>query len=274
MKIKQNVPPKTPQFKAGLTRQMQAEINHCDPVKISNELAKMGVPSDFKNNKVIAWCSFKCTEIINNINQKYQLHLALPKGIFVEEFSELIDVNPDALATCNISRDRLHPNSKKVTKEQTILINLNSAEGENFWDNVDNIAEENLACSISPTNHFLDTFLHEFCHSLHLGNLINKMKFIPALMSIYDTMEEDYLENFQAKYGEIISERICEYASEAPMETVACDLTKRIIETLNLKTLLPNKNFVKNSPYKVSRPKSSDELDIKLNRFWNGNFKI
>lgn len=274
MKINQNTYTPKVQFKAGLTRQMQSEIKHCDPVKISSELAKIGIPSDFKNNKVIAWCSLKCTEIINNINQKYKLHLNLPKGIFVEEFSELLDVNPAALATCNISRDRLHPNSKKVTKEQTILVNQFLKENPNFWDEIDQIADENYEYDISPTSHFLDLFLHEFCHSLHEGHMIDKIKFIPTLLAISETMDDSYIEDFQNKLGDTISERICEYATESPMETIACDLTKRIITSLDPNTLEPSQNFTQNSPYKHSKLNTKDYLEAKLNRFWNGNFKI
>ena len=113
MKINHTTNTPYPQFQAGLTKQMQAEINHCDPLKISSEFIKMGVPTDFKDNKVIAWCSLKCAEIINNINQKYKLGLTLPKGIFVEDFAELIDVAPDALATCNIAKNR-HGSMGKV----------------------------------------------------------------------------------------------------------------------------------------------------------------
>ena len=273
MKINHTTNTPYPHFKAGLTKKMQSEINHCDPVKISGELKKMGIPTDFKDNKVIAWCSLKCTEIINNINQKYKLGLTLPKGIFVEDFAELIDVAPDALATCNISKDRLHPNSKRVTKEQTILINQPSYLPD-FWERVDEIAEVNNVCGVSPTSHFLDTFIHEFCHSIHEGHLINRMKFIPALLAISETMDEAYLENFHNELGDSFAKGICEYAAESPMEAIACDMTKRIINTLDSNSLVPTQNFAKNSPYKISKPKTKEQLEIILNRFWNGKFNI
>ena len=41
-------------FQAGLTKQMQQEISSCNIQKISAELDKIGIRTDFKNNKVVA----------------------------------------------------------------------------------------------------------------------------------------------------------------------------------------------------------------------------
>ena len=37
-------------FKAGLTKQIKNEINSCNTQKISNELLKLNIKSDFKEN--------------------------------------------------------------------------------------------------------------------------------------------------------------------------------------------------------------------------------
>ena len=141
----------TPKFQAGLTKQMISEIRHCDVAKISKEIESYGIRNDFKNNQTLAWCSLKCVELINELNNKFGLKLGLPNGIFVEEFSQLKDGNIKALAFCNILRSRVYPNSKKNSLEGTIFINENPFLIKNFWENIDEIANENYADGINAT---------------------------------------------------------------------------------------------------------------------------
>ena len=51
-----------------MTNKMANEIQTADVFKISNNLAKKGIDSEFQGNKVIAWCSNKVVEIFENIN--------------------------------------------------------------------------------------------------------------------------------------------------------------------------------------------------------------
>ena len=57
-----------PNFRAGLTSAMRSEIRSVDAAKVSEALQKQGIQSDFKGNKMLAWCSLKSVEIINEIN--------------------------------------------------------------------------------------------------------------------------------------------------------------------------------------------------------------
>lgn len=60
-------------FQAGLTKQIKSEIASSNVKQISDYISKNGIPNDFKENKLIAWCSLKCLEIIKNFEQRIQL---------------------------------------------------------------------------------------------------------------------------------------------------------------------------------------------------------
>ena len=64
------------------------------------------------------------------------------------------------------------------------------------------------------------------------------------------------------------------------METIACDLPKRIIDSLNKDTLVPTRNFAIDSPYLdesltgIPLSPCKDEMyEQMIKRFWNGEFK-
>ena len=270
------------QFKAGLTKRMLAEINHCDPILISKEISKYGVPSDFKNDKMLAWCSLKCVEIISNINKKFHLNLALPKGIFVEDFSNIKDLKEDSLAFCNITRERLYKNSKKQVAPRTILINK-EIDKKTSWVSLDQLADENYENGRAATDYFLDIFLHEFIHSAHINNVIKRRSQYSAIISMLDSIEEKYLLKFDKKLGQIIFDNICSYATDNPMEAVACDLARRIINSIDKNNITVEKNPLKNSPYlrknifrfiDMKEADKSKILNKYLTNFWNGRFEL
>ena len=260
-----------PQFKSGLTKQMLAEIKHCDAMLISKEIEKYGVKTDFKGDKVVAWCILKCVEIVDSLNKKYNLSLDLPKAVFVEDFSKLKNVEKSILAFCNFSRERLHLDSKKVTGENTLLIN-NFGE-KNFWDDIDEIADVNFATNVSATDFFLDMFLHEFSHSMHQGQIL-----------LYDAQEKPYLKQFKSVLGKIIKANLCNYAKTSPLETVACDLSKRLIDSLDKNSLQVISDPIKNSPYRrvncfrqlllKENESKADLLNKYITNFWNGQFNV
>ena len=78
------------------------EIQRADILEISSRLAKKGIPTDFKGNKIIAWCCDKTIEIFEQINQKFKTNLSLPKGIFVENFQSLNVDTPNMYGFCNL----------------------------------------------------------------------------------------------------------------------------------------------------------------------------
>jgi len=57
-------------FKAGLTSKMLQEIQREDVLEISSRLAQKGIPTDFKNNKIVAWCCDKTIDILQKLNDR------------------------------------------------------------------------------------------------------------------------------------------------------------------------------------------------------------
>lgn len=267
-------------FKAGLTKQMRQEILSCKTEKITQEFFKHGIPTDFKNNKVIAWGSLKCLELINYLNKQFNLNLSLPKGVFVEDFCNLEVRKTGSTGFCNLLPSELYQGSEEVVSENTIFFNSSPVGNETIWENIDAEADRLKAESLSETDFFLDIFLHEFAHAMHGGNIIKKMGFRSFENLMESITTRQFYRNFQEKYSEIIENSSCSYATSHPMETIACDLPKRIIDSLNKDTLVPTRNFAIDSPYLdesltgIPLSPCKDEMyEQMIKRFWNGEFK-
>ena len=109
-------------FNAGLTSKMKSEIAHCDINKITKELAKSGISADFKNNKAVAWCSIKGIEIIKELNKKFNLNLAFPRGIYVEDFNNLLISDKMSAGFYNIEPKKIRLIYPGKNKEANILL--------------------------------------------------------------------------------------------------------------------------------------------------------
>ena len=223
-------------FKAGLTRSMVADIKSCNIKRIASKFDQFGVETNFNNNKFVAWCSLKCFEIIQKLN------LGIPRAIFVEDFNKLNIIEQGALGFTNFAPTKLYLNNDSITQEKTIFFNkLN-------WENIDEISDENFKFGITTTDFFLETFLHEFAHVIHENNLLDKKNGSNVIAFLQKMLNPKFIETFQIKYANILKS-ICNYASENPLETVACDLSKRILNNIDKSTLKPRNNFIHSSPY-------------------------
>lgn len=266
-----------PSFRAGLTKKFKNEINYCSVQKISKELKTLNIKTDFKGNKLLAWCALQCTKLITEINNRYGLNLALPKGIFVEDFSRL-KVNPkDAYCHLNIIPKFLYSDKNVLVPEKTIFINefkeMNYDGGNAIWDLVDELADMNFENKTTTTDFFLETFLHEFAHVMHEGNMQKKhgsLELVKIIISMIKGQEPTF-----KKLKPEITEKISEYATTNPLEMIACDLSKRIINCTSKETLQPIGDFTINSPYKKQNLfkrlfERKDNLEKMLKNTWNG----
>lgn len=277
-------------FGAGLTAQMMSEIQSADVLEISNRFAKRGIPTDFKGNKVLAWCCDKTIEIFEHLNEKYKLKLALPKGIFVENFENLNVDDPKAISFCNLTPTRLRKDSKEIVLPTTLFFNTLEHKRSNVppnhqwlynWDYIDQISDFRSATKQTGTDFFLDTFLHESSHVVHEDWLLKKYGGKTVLKKILSAKDKNQIEEYQRKYGPKLSE-ICNYATAGPLEAVACDMPIRIVDALDRETLLPIKNPFIDTPYerlsiwqRADIPAYSDEerpLKEILRNIWNGKF--
>lgn len=282
-----------PSFSAGLTQSIAKEIQSADPILISEKLLKKGVSTNFDNNQTIAWCCNKVIEIVEHINKKYKMNFALPKGIFVKDFENLNIDDTKTKAFCNLRPFELYKSSEEVVPSRTIFFNNFETFKQDLlpenrflydWKNIDEISDLTYEIKHSPTNFFLDTFFHEFAHSIHETRLIKKLG-VNKLSKQLDFVET--IENTQAyrqKYGDKVKQ-ICDYALKDQLEAVACGMSKTITESLDRNKIQPNKHpFIDKAfekqffwqPKRIRIPIYSDKerpLTEIIRNFWNGNFQ-
>lgn len=260
-------------FGGGLTAKMVQEIQQADVLEISNRLAQKGIPTDFKGNKVVAWCCDKTVSLFQQFNKKFGTRLALPKGIYVEDFKNLND-NPNAFGTCNLLPSQLRKNSPKRISEKTIFFNslIN-------WNEVDALSDFNFEKRMFSSDFFLYPFLHEFSHVLHLDKLIKNFDGKILKSKFESVKNQNQIIEFRNKYKDTISS-ICDYALKNPLDAIACDLPTKIINSIDKNNLTPLKNPFVKTPYEIipfwkktqKHPNQDEHLEQVLRNFWNGEF--
>jgi len=261
-------------FQAGMTIKLVNGIRNANIPEISDKFLKQGIETDFRDNKIIAWCCDKTAEIFTELNKKYGLKLGLPKGIYVEDFKQLkLDDNPNTLAFNLFFPCKVKQGSEKIFRERNLFFNQDSYT----WKYLDDFADENFQNGKAASNHFLDIFTHEFSHSAHTDNLLKKNNVNSYAKFIDKALDKETIERINKTYGQELSS-ICEYAKASPLEAVGCDLSRIIIESLDKKALLPIKNSFQNSPYEnlsflkklIKNHKDQTPLNNLLENFWNG----
>lgn len=278
-------------FEAGLTPKMMREIQCTDVAEISKRLAQKGIPTNFQGNKVVAWCSEKTVGIIQQLNERFKLQLALPKGIYVEDFGQLKVDNPKIAGFCNLLPAQLKQGANEVTPEMTVFFNTFETARQNTpqafhwlynWNNVSELADINCTTKDASTDHFLGIFLHEQSHVSHEGHLLEKFSRSKVGKKLKSALEQKQIEKYQRKYG-AKALQICGEATKSPLEAVACDMSKTIIGSLDKETLLPTRNPFVGTSYeqlpmlrrtiqslKLNSFKSTKEV---IRDFWNGKFE-
>lgn len=277
-------------FEAGLTPKMMQEIQRADVLAISHRLAKKGILTDFKGNKVIAWCSDKMVEIFEQLNKKFGMHLALPEGIYVEDFDKLDIPKKSLVGFCTLVPSVLRKNSNDEIPAKTLFFNTfetvvqdtsSNAKWIYDWGNIDQIADKNYLIGHSSTDHFLSTFLQEASHNAHLVRASKKIGGNPLAEKIKLFDDEQIAKEYQQKYGKKLA-LISKYALKNPFEAVASDMSKIIADSLDKTTLMPIRNPFIGTSYenlsfwqRVNIPNYSDEerpLNEILRHFWDGKF--
>ena len=257
-------------FRAGLTKNIQAEINSCNVKKISKELAKANIKADFRGNKVVAWCCFKCFEIFK------KLGLSLPDEIFVEDFKKLNGKKPETIAFNEVDSCITGKKNEFITLKKSIFFDEYArANYLGGWETIDSLSDEQFALGSIPTDNFLSIFLHEFARVSHEQNLVDTIGVFPAYNFDVKINNSEFRNFFKERYYDLFVE-LSEYALYSPKETLANDLSKRIVKNLDDKLELTN-NFIDKSPYKkmTSLEKvfgfySQKTVDNVIRRIWYG----
>lgn len=253
-------------FGYGITKKIAGEISSCDINKVAREFQKNNIHANFNDNKIWAFCSLKCLQIINFINKNYHLNLSLPKAIFVDDFSKLKVDDEDAIGLTTLVPAKLYRNNNTCFPEQTIFFDTNSATDMTQFDFQSDILYFEKFQSSSL---FLMPALHEFSHVIHNDNLLNELGVKGYLKRILS-------QEIPEKYIPTIRENVCEYATASAFEAVACDISKRIAENMDTKRLQITSNPIANSPYRKYKPfeqiARKDEFTKIMHKLWQGNF--
>lgn len=256
-------------FGAGWNKKIAAEIQHCDVVQIAKRFAERGIETDFKGNKVVAWCCEKTADIFQQLNEHHKIKLALPKGIFVEDFSKIEAANNGMFSFCNWFQDSLVTGNLRVFPERTLFFNSNLP-----WENIDNITEEQHEVGFWAHNHFLTNFFHEFAHAAHDGYLLERFNPEKLRTKLEGITSGEYIEKYQRRFQKLVG-GISTRALASPLETVAEDIAGRISGALNPLNPVLISNPFSESPYAgrslmpLFKPKT--EKDNLLKRAWNIN---
>ena len=274
-------------FSARLTPEIAQQIKNTNLLAISDSFAKRGIPTNFQGNKIIAWCCNKTMEILEHINKVFGQKLALPKGIYVEDFTKMKVPDCNMYGFCNLQPTELINGSGKIIQSRVIFFNslkniADKNNGLSDWNCINGLSDKRYAARQSSTNHFLDIFLHEFIHAAHEDRLLGKIGGKKLMKLINLVEDKGYISKYQSKYGKKISQ-ICDYALSNPFEAVACDMSRVVTNSLNSKTLMPDRNPFIGTPYeklsfwdRIKLPNHSTEkqpLTEILMNFWNGKFE-
>lgn len=267
--FKQNI-----SFKAGLTPKMFQEIQHSDVLEISDRLIRKGIPNDFKDNKAIAWISDKTVDVIDQLNKRFGLKFALPKGIYAENFRNLNVDDPYAIGTCNLLPTHLKKGSDEVVPSRIVLFNT-----VHDWNDIDSISDANYAANHISSDFFLYYPLHEFSHAAHEDRLLNKLGRKKLAQILESLRDQNTIEEYRKIYGDRVIQ-ICDYATNTPLDAVACDIPRELVKSLDRETLMLTKNPFIGTPYEKkyfwqNTPKYSEKdrtLNEILRFFWNGKF--
>lgn len=257
-------------FSGGLTQGIMREINSVNPYNIEQIMVKNNINADFENNKIIAWCCAKTLEII----KKLHIRLGLPANIFVKDLNTLNCQDLNIYAFTNFLPCRITQNSDDITPAVSIIFNKNFN-----WEHLDKISNyEFFDAHNTATDFFLEPFLHEFGHIAHERNLINKLGTNKTVLSLINLTKASTIKKYQTQFS-LTNESLCECAKSSPLELIACDLSKRIIDCIDRNKIALDKKPLVNSPYQrflgiVSVFKKYSLQDLLINNFYSGKTDV
>lgn len=270
-------------FKAGLSSKIADGIRNTDVSYISKKLTESGIDNNLRNNKMVAWCCDATLSLFDSLKKDFHIKLKKPQGLYVEDFQNLNINNRESFAFCNLFPSKLKDTSDKIYKDRTVFFNSFNAENSSAWNAINKISDLRYETGAVNTNHFLTVFIHEFVHCAHEDRLLKKHGEKKLYELILKLLSPENLTMFHSKHRMMIENEISKGASENPLELLAQDLTKRIIDSFNQTDFHLNKNPLSDSPYTntsviqrlFNKGNKEDATEMKkvLGCIWNGEFQ-
>jgi hypothetical protein len=244
-------------FTAGF-KHLEGIIARTDMNRVSRQFEKLGIQTDFQNNKIVAASSGFTANIF------MKLGLPLPTGLYVRDLSKLF--GPKQADSCAVCL----PDNMKGYEIRSVIFNSSKD-----WQDIDATTEYCKSHNHWATNHFLNVFLHEFNHNAHIDHLYKKYGYYGLdkrykLNPKYSTGGLSIISELN-KHCNIdttrilVSKGIGEYAAKTRMESVAEYMTKVIVTSLDQKTAMPRYN-----PFVFSQFINGKTLDEIVTKTWEG----
>lgn len=233
-------------YGGGLTKPMIADIRSTDVSRVQNYFAHNNINTEFQNNRFIAWASVRVFEILKSFQENFGLKLGFPTNILVKDVNSLNLPNlENTYGFCNLVPSKIHKNSDEITPAKSIIFNKNFP-----WHNINEISDFDFyTTQNSSTDFFLESVFHEFGHIIHEDHLLQNFNINTVLEKLISLTMPKTVEHYQDTYGSLVEKEICRYAKNEPLDLIACDMSKRFIDNIDLNSLLTNGNPFKNSPY-------------------------
>lgn len=260
-------------FKAGLTPAIMKRADTTFVPGIESAFQKYyGVNAKFEHNHAVAFCCGIVADIFETLTKKFNLPFgAVPPNIRIFKPETLINkTNADSLGFCLIDSQPVLIGNPEFEARSLFL----NSKFRTLRDiNLDAEANYN-ANRWNSTNHFLHTFIHEWAHNVHTDCLYRAFGYdghCPLARQRYNSINGYYYDPnpYISGIDHLIKMRFAGYSPEAkkaiqkeisryaagernvrtkeeiggnPFEVVAETVTKKIVDTLNPTTLMPEKN--------------------------------
>ncbi len=263
-------------FSAGLNRNIINAAQNCDVNLISGLLYEKGIVNNFQGDKVRAFCSMKIIELIDTLNRNFHLDFCYPNAIITGDLTNHFG-RPNTFGFCTFTP--IKSKSGFICPEKTIFFNQSKTDVKEELEILDRIAEIDYQKRFNSSDNFMVNFIHEFAHAIHEGNLLKKNSAWNVNKKLQLWSTDKFNAEYNHKFSNYISE-ICEYAKTNLLDTLACDLSGRLGNSLN-KNLTIENNIFKNTAYesqniikRIKRVFVTDKIQSKndlIYAIWNGN---
>lgn len=213
---------------------------------------KYGIETDLKGNKVIAGAN----ALVCNIFQK--LGLIKPPALYMRSFPNSQQFSRTyAVTSVHKQMTDFDIAMKERYPLRSVIYNSNID-----WDKLQLMAISEKESGHSSTGHFLHVFLHEFFHNVHADNLYKRFGSEARGSDVFAYLQRKYSK--QANI-ELVKKETGRYGSTNPAETFADEMSERIADSLNPRTLLPDKN-----PFAFMEFEGRIDFNQMIDDIWQG----
>ncbi|MCM1339710.1 MAG: hypothetical protein NC191_08570 [Muribaculaceae bacterium] len=226
------------------------EVN---PDTIARQIAdKFHVNCDFGNNPLVACFTALTTNIF------HKLGFTQPTNVILRNLSKTRNYK-NALGICAV-----HPYDGDIyqTFRETYPLRTVVMNAATDWGSIQTDMIRMKNNNHMSTNHFLAAFIHEFMHSLHSDNLTKRFGTSSSIMA---NMQKEF-KNKNTIF--MLQKETSNYGATSPCEMFAEEMTELVVDSLNPKTIMPDKLL-----FKMNRMKECPEMDRLLDACWNGDMK-